>query len=107
ARELAGVVVVHGAWAAVGEALPALADADHLPARLAAAVDDGLDDRVEAGHVTAAGEDADAARLHHPTMPHARGTPRCTAEGSRVTCRGAAPCLTNRTAAVQNPLRPS
>ena len=51
-----------GAASLVGQALPAAADADDLVAELGGAVDDALDDRVEAGHVAAAREDSDASR---------------------------------------------
>ena len=54
-----------GAAALVGQALPAAADADDLVAELGRAVDDALDDRVEAGNVAAAGEDADPSRCSH------------------------------------------
>jgi hypothetical protein len=44
----------------VGQPLPAAADAESLPADLAGAVDDALDDRIQARDVAAAGEDSDA-----------------------------------------------
>src|SRR6267142_5761209 len=43
----------------VGKAFPAFANADDRAAELAGAINDGLDDRIEAGNVAAAGEDGD------------------------------------------------
>ena len=54
-----------GPGSLVGQALPAAADAEDLVAELGRAVDDALDDRVEAGDVAAAGEDADPSRCSH------------------------------------------
>ena len=48
-----------GARPHVGESLPAAAQAGHLEAELAGAIDHALDDGVEAGNVAASGEDAD------------------------------------------------
>src|SRR5882762_2221749 len=43
----------------MGKTLPAFADADDGAAELAGAIDDGLDDGIQAGNVAAAGEDSD------------------------------------------------
>ncbi len=62
AVERADVVGVRvGARPHVGQGLPAAAEPDHLEAELGGAIDDALDDRVEAGNVAAPGEDADSA----------------------------------------------
>ena len=57
------------AAALVGQALPAAPDAEDLVAEVGGAVDDALDDRVEAGDVAAAGEDADPPRCCHVRAP--------------------------------------
>ena len=54
-----------GAGPDVGQALPAAADADDVVADLGGAVDDALDDGVEAGDVAAAGQDPDPLHLGH------------------------------------------
>jgi hypothetical protein len=54
------LLVKVGARPHVGQGLPAPAEADHLEAELGGAIDDALDDGVEAGDVAAPGEDADA-----------------------------------------------
>ena len=54
-----------GAGPQVGQPLPAAPEADDLAAHLRGPVDDALDDRVEAGHVAAAGQDADPCRCGH------------------------------------------
>src|SRR5919198_4628622 len=59
---------VVGSKRQVGEPLPAASDSEHLPTELRAAIDDALDDRVQAWDVTTAGQDPDA-RHGLPMMP--------------------------------------
>src|SRR4029077_9248289 len=69
----AGVFAIERANVGVGgirgihvrEAFPAFADADDGAAEFRGAIDDGLDDGIQAGHVAAAGEDGDFVFCGH------------------------------------------
>jgi hypothetical protein len=51
--------------AEVEQAVEAVFEAEHFEARVAAGLDDGADDRVEAGGVAAAGEHTDLLDIRH------------------------------------------
>jgi hypothetical protein len=52
----------------VRQSLPAAADADHLAADFTGAVDNCLDDGIEAGDIAATGQNPDASRWHEGSL---------------------------------------
>src|SRR5664279_1887032 len=65
-----------GARLHVGQAFPAAPDAHDLVAKLSCAIDDALDDGIEAGDVAASREDADAGGSTHACLPWMFGRSR-------------------------------